>query len=262
MYLPSATLRGLAGEWLNPASGLALQAGSGEPGQLESVPASGFRGLGGRRTTLGAQWHLGASPDSTDPLGLPGWTLALQHEDASRVTALGQTRETGAPLDARSTLFALRHEGDSRRTQGQLILSRGDTPATSAGGNFTVALDLDGDNTGDSNTPAGIPGVRVGALASRYDVRNPIPDVDFCRGNRTLNWVQSSNSCSTVIFNDTPVGYRFVAVDADTGGGAGAGGSAFIRCVYNPNANPPAQLSILSSCCQNGNQACTPPAVP
>jgi len=142
------------------------------------------------------------------------------------------------------------------------VTLQADTPATSAGGNFTVSLDLDGNNSGDPNTPAGIPGVRVGALASRYDVRNPIPDVDFCRGNRTLNWVQNSNSCSTVIFNDTPVGYRFVAVDADAGGGAGAGGSAFIRCVYNPNANPPAQLSILSSCCQNGNQACTPPAVP
>ena len=134
VFLPSATLRGLAGEWLNPASGLALQAGSGEPGQLESVPASGFRGLGGRRTTLGAQWQLDPRPDSTDPLGLPGWTLALQHEVASRVTALGQTRETGTPLDARSTLFALRHESDSRRTQGQLILSRGGTPATSAAG--------------------------------------------------------------------------------------------------------------------------------
>ncbi|MCE2746954.1 MAG: hypothetical protein LW710_13765 [Burkholderiales bacterium] len=142
------------------------------------------------------------------------------------------------------------------------VTLQANTPATSAGGNFTVSLDLDGNNSSDANTPAGIPGVRVGALASRYDVRNPIPDVDFCRGNRTLNWVQNSNSCSTVIFNDTPVGYRFVAVDADAGGGAGAGGSAFIRCVYNPNANPPAQLSILSSCCQNGNQACTPPAVP
>jgi type II secretory pathway pseudopilin PulG len=136
------------------------------------------------------------------------------------------------------------------------------TPATSAGGNFTIDLDVDGDGTTDSTTPAGLPGVRVGALASRYDVRNPIPDVDFCRGNRSLSWTESTSSCSTVIFNDTPVGYRFVAVDADTGGGAGAGGSAFIRCVYNPNANPPAQLSILSSCCQNGNQACTPPAVP
>ncbi|MBU0782604.1 MAG: hypothetical protein KJ798_10695 [Gammaproteobacteria bacterium] len=142
------------------------------------------------------------------------------------------------------------------------VTLRPNTPATSAGGNFTVELDIDGDGTTDPTTLAGLPGVRVGALASRYDVRNPIPDVDFCRGNRTLSWVQSTSSCNTVIFNDTPVGYRFVAVDADTGGGAGAGGSAFIRCVYNPNANPPAQLSILSSCCQNGNQACTPPAVP
>ncbi|WP_334120466.1 hypothetical protein [Limnobacter sp.] len=142
------------------------------------------------------------------------------------------------------------------------VTLRPNTPASSAGGNFTIDLDIDGDGATDSTTFAGLPGVRVGALASRYDVRNPIPDVDFCRGNRTLNWVQSTSSCSTVIFNDTPVGYRFVAVDADTGGGAGAGGSAFIRCVYNPNANPPAQLSILSSCCQNGNQACTPPAVP
>ena len=133
VFLPSATLRGLAGEWLNPASGLALQAGSGEPGQLESVPASGFRGLGGRRTTLGAQWQLDPRPDSTDPLGLPGWTLALQHEDAHRVTALGQTLDTSPPVNASATLIALRHEGDSRHTQGQLLFSRdAATPATTA----------------------------------------------------------------------------------------------------------------------------------
>lgn len=137
-----------------------------------------------------------------------------------------------------------------------------DAPAISAGGNFTVALDVDGDGVTDSTTPAGLPGVRVGALASRFDTRNPIADVDFCRGNQTLNWAENQFSCTTLTFSDTPVGYRFVAVDSNSGGGNGGAGSAFIRCIYNPNASPPAQLSILSSCCNNGNQTCTPPAVP
>lgn len=131
VYLPSATVLGLSGEWLNPASGVALLAGSGEPGQLDSLPASGFRGLGGRRTTLGAQWHLGPQADSTDALDRPGWTLALQHEKASRVTPLGQSRATSTPFDAHSTLIAMRQEAESRRTQGHLMHSSSSAAAPS-----------------------------------------------------------------------------------------------------------------------------------
>lgn len=141
--------------------------------------------------------------------------------------------------------------------------------AVSSGGNFTVALDLSGDGNPDANTNAGLVGVRVGATATRVDVRDPIPGVDFCRGNVPLFWPITGNSlpasptianaCYAVVYSDTPVGYRFVQTDSNTGGGAGPGGAVLARCVFNEAANPPAQIQVLTTCCENGNSACTPP---
>ena len=136
------------------------------------------------------------------------------------------------------------------------VTLRSNTPATAAGGNFTVALDINGDGANDTNTPAGIPGVRVGALASRYDTRNPIADVDFCRGNQTLNWQGTNKQCNTTVFSDTPVGYRFVASDSEASGGNDGTGNAFVSCVYNPQMNPPAHLTIVASCCAAGPTSC------
>lgn len=136
------------------------------------------------------------------------------------------------------------------------VTLRSNTPATAAGGNFTVALDINGDGAIDTNTPAGIPGVRVGALASRYDTRNPIADVDFCRGNQTLNWQGTNKQCNTTVFSDTPVGYRFVASDSEASGGNDGTGNAFVSCVYNPQMNPPAHLTIVASCCAAGPTSC------
>lgn len=157
-------------------------------------------------------------------------------------------------------------------------------PAVSAGGNFTVPLDLDGNGTADATTLAGIVGMRVGATASRVDVRDPVAGVDFCVGNNQLvgwgagtlseggriystNTIASpttggSNSCTAQVLSDTPVGYRFIQTDANTGGGGGDGGSILLKCVFDPNVTPPAKFIALTSCCQSGNQACTPPAPP
>lgn len=158
---------------------------------------------------------------------------------------------------------------------------RANQPAVSSGGNFTVALDLDGNGTADTNSTAGITGMRVGALASRADVRDPIPNVDFCTGdNINIFWgtgaasnpslatlttnpnaLDSKNVCYAVVISDTPVGYRFVQTDGNVGGSQGGpGGSALLQCVFNENANPPAQIRVLSTCCDNGNSSCTPPA--
>jgi competence protein ComGC len=165
-------------------------------------------------------------------------------------------------------------------------------PAVSAGGNFTVALDLNGDSTADPQIPSGIVGMRVGATATRVDVRDPIAGVDFCAGNRLLIWPVGNTGingvpapiqpdpeptsiptsfCGVRILSDTPVGYRFVQTDADTGGNSGGtngnagggndpGGSILLRCVFDETQNPPARFVALSSCCQQGNSQCTPPA--
>lgn len=119
IYLPSAILQGLSTEWEGPEQGLQLQAAVGEPGRLDFLPASGFRQLPGRRTTLGGQWRINAS--SADPLSRQGWTAALKHEDARGVTEVSNPQQASDFVNANSTLLALRHEGAEHHVQGQLI---------------------------------------------------------------------------------------------------------------------------------------------
>ena len=144
VLVPTANLLGLSGEWEHAASGLSLLAASGEPGQLSSLPTSGFQGLGGRRSVIGGQWHIGlpidapsdpgAQPriavDPTAPLPaldgerLRGWTLALQHEHASGL-ATGEDTGAASPTEsARATLVNLRHDSAERHSQVQFLRSR------------------------------------------------------------------------------------------------------------------------------------------
>lgn len=122
VFVPSSTVQGVAAEWNHAARGLQLQASTGQPGRLEGLPASSFSGLSGRRSTLGAQWHLGSESPPLQPLR--GWTLALQHEDAHRVSLLDQPTQPADTADARSTLLALRHETEGSRIQGQAVTTR------------------------------------------------------------------------------------------------------------------------------------------
>jgi hypothetical protein len=119
IYLPSAVLQGASTEWENPGSGVQLQAATGEPGRLDFLPASGFRRLAGQRHSFGGQWRLNA--DGANPLSNQGWTVALQHEDARKVSRLDLPTQPGDIVDANSTLLALRHEGAGHRVQGQVV---------------------------------------------------------------------------------------------------------------------------------------------
>ncbi|MBT9550767.1 MAG: hypothetical protein IV088_07970 [Hydrogenophaga sp.] len=145
VLVPTSNLLGLRGEWEHAASGVSLLAANGEPGQLTSLPASGFQGLGGRRSALGAQWHPGGTDLAASALPAigrtrlaePGWTLAVQHERASGVPALQLADTT---QDASATLFHLRHEGAELRTQGQVL--RAQNAGQGANGFW---VDVDGD---------------------------------------------------------------------------------------------------------------------
>ncbi len=119
VYLPSTILQGVSTEWGNPGQGVQVQASTGEPGQLTFLPASGFRGLPGRRTTLGGQWKINAT--GADTLSSQGWTMALRHEDARGVSVFDTPQQLGDLVDANSTLLALRHEGAEHRIQGQVM---------------------------------------------------------------------------------------------------------------------------------------------
>lgn len=119
IFVPSAIVQGISGEWENTGKGLQLQASTGEAGRLDFLPASGFRKIPGQRSTFGGQWRLNASDPS--PLANQGWTLAVQHEDARGVSNLDVPTQASDLIDANSTLFALRHEGAEHRIQGQFV---------------------------------------------------------------------------------------------------------------------------------------------
>lgn len=77
VVVPSSTLRGASAEWISPAQGLQWVASSGQPGRLESLPASGFNRFSGQRHRIGIQWQ--PELDST-------WGVSLQHERGDRVS--------------------------------------------------------------------------------------------------------------------------------------------------------------------------------
>jgi hypothetical protein len=134
VYLPSTTLLGASGEWSHQARGLSLMAGSGQPGRLQGQPGEGFKGLGGRRTTLAAQWRPFESDTPADPFAppgsarLPGLTLALQHERASNLPLAANTNPEAAPVrtdrDAQATLLAARYELGGLHLQAQTMNSQ------------------------------------------------------------------------------------------------------------------------------------------
>jgi len=119
IYLPSAIVQGVSTEWENPGRGLQWQASTGEPGRLDFLPASGFRKLPGQRTTFGGQWRLNA--DGANALSNQGWTVAVQHEDARRVSSLDAPLQPSDLVNANSTLLALRRESAGYRVQGQVL---------------------------------------------------------------------------------------------------------------------------------------------
>jgi hypothetical protein len=120
VLVPTSILEGASGEWENPGQGLQFQAATGKPGRLEILPATGFERLPGRRTVVGAQWHLGADR-AADPLGLSykGWSMAVQHENARQVSNFEIPLSPADLVDADATLFVLRHEGERHRIKAQ-----------------------------------------------------------------------------------------------------------------------------------------------
>lgn len=124
--------------------------------------------------------------------------------------------------------------------------------AISAGGNFPVPLDLNGNgNTTDDTISAGLIGMRVGALANRFDVGDPIANVDFCPGEaRTIVWPKQTGGSAAFVqarplnsgdpipnqhcvafgYSDIPAGYSFTFSD----GQSPQVGTARVRCIKDP----------------------------
>lgn len=120
-----------------------------------------------------------------------------------------------------------------------------------AGGNLDLELDLDGNGSADA-LPAGLLGMRVGALANRFEIGDPIAEVDYCPGEqRTIVWPKQNGTnpppvqaapladgasipnqaCIAFGYSDIPSGYSFTFSD----GQSPSVGTARVRCVKDPD---------------------------
>lgn len=125
VYLPSALIQGLGGEWTRNDGGWQWQAATGEPGRLEGQPSSVWRSGVGRRHSASLQWQPEVQTTPADPLDRPGWTFAAQVAAARGVSLLDDPQLPGERFDADGALLAARHETDHRRLQAQWVQASG-----------------------------------------------------------------------------------------------------------------------------------------
>ena len=109
VFVPGQYTRGVTTEWLNPALGAQLMAGTGDPGWLQGYPVSGFRSLAGTITTVGAQRQFGS------------WGAAVRHV---RTDGISNTENPSKPsdyIDSDSTHVAVRAESGALSVQANAV---------------------------------------------------------------------------------------------------------------------------------------------
>lgn len=124
VYVPSALVRGIKGEWMQRSEGFHAQASIGEPAWIDSTQSNGLRKNGGRRLNAGLQW---GSPLASDP-DEESWTAAVQVESGRALsmtsTGLDLDQQTKERLNADSVLLAARHETPDSRLQVNVLRSQ------------------------------------------------------------------------------------------------------------------------------------------
>lgn len=128
VYVPGSLVEGLSTEWNSEGRGLQLQAGAGQPGRLEGLATSGFRALAGRISTAAMQ--LDSAP----------WQLAARVARSDGISLLDTPTFPGDFFDAGSAQLSLRHAGDQRSLQVNLVTTHASNLAGQRSGIW-----LDGD---------------------------------------------------------------------------------------------------------------------
>ena len=124
VYLPTALMQGIGGDWTRNDGTWQWQAAAGQPGRLDGLPSSVWRSGSGERQSLGFQWRPDPMPAGRFDLHPPGWTWAVQAESA-RGVALVDNPLPGERFDADGVLLVTRHEQPGRRLQAQWVHAGG-----------------------------------------------------------------------------------------------------------------------------------------
>lgn len=134
VYVPSAFMRGVKGEWLQRNDEFMAQASMGEPGWIDGIADNGFRGSGGRRLTAGLQWGALNAPLASKE----NWGVALQLESGRALstgsTGWANTPPSGNGLNVDSAFLAARHESPEGRFQVNAVRSQANTEHANAQG--------------------------------------------------------------------------------------------------------------------------------
>jgi hypothetical protein len=134
VYVPSAFVRGVKGQWVQRRDELLAQASMGEPGWIDSLANSDFRGNGGRRVTAGLQW--GAL--SGTPSGGSAWGTALQLESGQSLSMAPMgwagDQQTRDRQNINSGFLAVRNESPQHRFQVNALRSQGNNERANANG--------------------------------------------------------------------------------------------------------------------------------
>ncbi len=112
VYVPGSLVEGLSTEWNNEGRGLQLQAGTGRPGRLEGLTTSGFRSLAGHVGTIGMQ--LDSAP----------FQMAARVNRSDRISLKDNPVALNDFFDAGSAQLSLRHAGDQRNLQVNLVTTQ------------------------------------------------------------------------------------------------------------------------------------------
>lgn len=134
VYVPSAFVRGVKGEWMQRGDEFLAQASMGEPGWIDGLANSEFRSHGGRRVTAGLQWGALNAPSPSSA----AWGTAVQLESGQSLsmapTGWAGDQQTSDRQDVNSVFLAARHESPQQRFQVNALRSQRNAEHASANG--------------------------------------------------------------------------------------------------------------------------------
>ena len=134
VYVPSALVRGVKGEWTQRGDELVALASIGEPTRLDGFVNNNVRGDGGRRVTAGVQWGA-LNPQLSTKEGV-GIALQLESGRGLSPAPMGWAVEQQQRdrLDVNSAYLATRYESPEGRLQINAMRSQGNAAQANASG--------------------------------------------------------------------------------------------------------------------------------